>query len=69
MLNQGFLFKDFKKFVQQHSETIKNWAIQTAEKANRPFTRMQGRMRKDDEAAGSGPGALGAGGVYAASRN
>ena len=50
MLNQGFLFKDFKKFVQQHSETIKNWAIQTAEKANRPFIRLQGRMRKDDEA-------------------
>lgn len=50
MLNQGLLFKDFKKFAQRHSQAIKDWAVQTAEKADRPFIKVRGRMRKDDDA-------------------
>ena len=49
--SQGFLLKDFKRFVMKHSETIKGHAEAIANRAERPFLYLEGNaIRKEDEA-------------------
>lgn len=50
MLDQGFLFKDFKAFVTKHSERIKEHAKAMAEKTQRPYIHINGRVRKEEKA-------------------
>lgn len=48
--SQGFLLKDFKRFVSVHSETIREHAEGVAKKAGRPYIYLNGQgMRKEDE--------------------
>ena len=49
--SQGFLLKDFKRFVMKHSETIKGHVEAIANKTERPFLYLEGNtIRKEDEA-------------------
>ena len=50
ILDQGLLFKDFKMFVTKHSERIKQHAKATAEKSERPYIHLNGRVRKEEKA-------------------
>jgi hypothetical protein len=48
---RGMLIKDFKSFVLQQSERIKQHAFRTAESAGRPYEYLRsGKVRKEDKA-------------------
>ncbi len=50
MASKGLLIKEFKRFVQSHSDRIVQHAKTTAAKAGRPYEYLRRRVRKDDEA-------------------
>jgi hypothetical protein len=50
LYKNGLLIKDFKRFVSKHSNRLKEHAKATAEQAGRPYSHLEFRIRKDDEA-------------------
>ena len=47
MRAQGLLNKDFKRFVQEHSDKLKQHAKAVAEKAGRPYVHLSSPVRKE----------------------
>lgn len=53
LARQGLLIKDFKRFVTEQSERVKQHAESVATSANRPFEYLEGSsIRKEDRALG-----------------
>jgi hypothetical protein len=50
MARNGLLIKDFKRFVQSHSDRLVQHAKDTAASAGRPYQYLSRHVRKDDEA-------------------
>jgi len=50
MGRRGVLIKDFKRFVQEHSETVKAHAKKVAEKAGRPYETLSRQIDKEKRA-------------------
>lgn len=50
LAGQGLLIKDFGRFVNQHSQRIKEHARETAERCGRPYIHLNGPVRKEDYA-------------------
>lgn len=50
MAGQKLRIKDFSRFVQKHSQRVKEHAEQTAARAKRPFKPLRHGIRKEDEA-------------------
>lgn len=48
--HRGILFKDFKNFAISCSQTIKDHAVRTAHKADRPFIYLNSPIRKEEKA-------------------
>jgi hypothetical protein len=46
----GVLIKDYKSFVQSHSDRVVEHAVQMAGEAGRPYQYLRKHIRKDDEA-------------------
>lgn len=50
MSRNGLLIKDFKPFVSEQSERVKQHARRMAEKAHRPYLHLTNSIRKEEEA-------------------
>lgn len=48
LYRNGLLIKDFKPFAKNNSDIIKQYAIDYAEKNNRPYQYLRGKQRKEE---------------------